>query len=411
MVKVASFRFCAAVIALGSFAVYFASSFALVARDGTTHFGGDPWLYTELARTDPFTDVGKIAYVIRIHPMTGLLGLAWMKLASPLSFWLTPEEILRCLFAGFGAVGVRAAISAFAIVIPRREALLWGAIYASSLGVWYFSSIEESKALTATLTAIYTAVYLRLRESWTLRRAMLLTFVLAAACLNEIVAIFLVAIPAVDSLVRSGVNVRQCYWIGIHATVGPIALSVMEVASRILLAPSERPEGSDHIGLLIWFIQNNYVSLERLYNFLTRWLLFNVAAPQSKAITWADPSLRYGGDFDNSIANYFQAPVTAWLVVLALAVLITSIVPRIREALSKDTCALLLGLSAYGFIRSVFFLAFNPGECMLYASGTTLAFLLLIAIPFATARIPVKGVLLFSIFVLLQVTNGRFIVG
>jgi hypothetical protein len=406
-----SFQICAALITVGAFIVYFASSFALVARNGTTHFGGDPWLYTELARVDPFNDLGKIAYVIRVHPLTGLLGLAWMKLASPLTSWLTPEQILRALFAVFGAIGARAAISAFSAVVPRREALLWGAIYAATLGVWYFSSFEESKALTATLSTAYIAIYMQLRTSCTFSRAMLLTLVLAAACLNEIIAVFLVAIPAVDALVQRGINIRRDYWIGVHALTGPVAFLVIVLSSRLLLAPGDRQLSSDHVTMLLWYLQQNHLDLEKVYSFLVRWLLFNLAAPQTHAVSWADPSLRYGGDFDTSVANYFGSPIAACLSILALVILVCAVLPKFRRTLPKCTGALLLGLGAYAVIRGGFFLAFNPGECLLYASGVTLAHLLLVAIPFSAARMPMKQFLLLGIFVLLLATNGQFIVG
>src|SRR5262245_62001992 len=117
------------------------------------------------------------------------------------------------MFAAAGAVGVWAAMWAFAAVVPRRYVLPLGAIYAVTLGVWYFSSVEESKAITAALTALYIATYLRLRTRWTLRGAVLLTAILLLACLNEIVAGFLVLVPAVDTLVRRGWDVRHGRWI------------------------------------------------------------------------------------------------------------------------------------------------------------------------------------------------------
>lgn len=406
-----SFQLSAALISIGAFVVYFASSFVLVARNGTTHFGGDPWLYTVLATVDPVNDLGKIAYVIRIHPMTGWLGLAWMKLAAPLTLWLAPEQILRALFALFGAVGARAAISAFSAVVPRREALVWGVIYAASLGVWYFSSFEESKALTAALTTAYIAIYLHLRTNWTLSKAMLLTLVLAAACFNEIVAIFLVAIPTVDALVQRGMNIRHDYWIGLHALTGPLAFFVMSLMGRLLLAPDERQLNSDHVTLLLWYFEQNHLDVGEVYDFLVRWLLFNLAAPEPHAVAGADPTLRYAGDFDTSLANYFTSPITACLAILALVVLASAMLPTFRRALPGGTAAVLLGLGAYGVIRGGFFLAFNPGECLLYGSGVTLAHLLLVAIPFSASRLPGKQPLLYAIFILLVVTNGQFIVG
>ena len=79
------------------------------------------------------------------------------------------------MFAAVGGVGVWAAMAVFAAVVPRRQAMVWGAIYATSLSIWYFSSIEELKVAAATLSALYIAAYLHLRKRWTLPGAALLT--------------------------------------------------------------------------------------------------------------------------------------------------------------------------------------------------------------------------------------------
>jgi hypothetical protein len=104
--------------------------------------------------------------ITRFHPTTVVLALAWMKIVGPLSQWFDPPQLLRAMSAAIGVVGLWAATSAFAAVMSRGHAALFGIIYALSLGVWYFASIEESKIVTATLSALYIAGYLHLRQSW-----------------------------------------------------------------------------------------------------------------------------------------------------------------------------------------------------------------------------------------------------
>jgi hypothetical protein len=215
-----STRLIFALVALAAFAVYWLSSFALVARNGTQHFYVDAWLYAELAQPNVFDRLvpeTQLARIFRFHPVTVFLAAGWMKIVGPLTAWFTPAQLLKALFAAVGALGVWAALWAFAALLPRRYALLWGAIYGSSLCIWYFSSIEESKIVTATLCALYIATYLRLRENWTRRGALLLTAILLLACLNEITAAFLVALPAVDTLVQERWEVLKRWWIVAHA--------------------------------------------------------------------------------------------------------------------------------------------------------------------------------------------------
>ena len=137
-----------------------------------------------------------------------------MKIFNPLTLWIAPHHLLKAMFAAVGAVGVWAAMSAFGAVIPRGYAILFGIIYAVSFGVWYFSSIEESKIVTASLSALYIASYLQLRKRWTMRGVVLLTAILLLACLNEMVSGFLIIIPIVDTLMRRGWDWRHGWWIG-----------------------------------------------------------------------------------------------------------------------------------------------------------------------------------------------------
>ncbi|HEY1244492.1 MAG TPA: hypothetical protein VGF29_06630, partial [Hyphomicrobiaceae bacterium] len=130
---------CRVLLALAAFALYWVSALILESRGGTTHFGADAHLYTLLA------DGYAHERVARFHPLTTTLAAVWLKALSPLTAWFSTLTLLKALFAAVGAFGVWAAMAAFAAVVPRRYVTPLGAIYAVSLSVWFFSSIEESK--------------------------------------------------------------------------------------------------------------------------------------------------------------------------------------------------------------------------------------------------------------------------
>jgi hypothetical protein len=357
---------------------------------------------------------------VRFHPLTVAMAVAWMKVLSPLTHWITPQQLLKAMFAAVGAVGVWAAMSAFAAVVPRRHVALWGSIYASSLGVWYFSSIEESKIVTTTLTALYIAAYLQLRKNWTMRGAVLLTAILLAACLNEIVAAFLVVIPAVDTLVRRGWDLRQGRWIGLHGLVAPMALVFLEgVVNGHWASAGGRPppeegisdfaaEGASHLSMLLFYVARNDYSADKLYAFLANWLFFNMAAPTpyAREVVPLWPNDRY---FEPILTNYFSSPAPAALVALFVVILIACVLSRYRA--KSAGAGMLLAFGTYTLLRGMFFFIVNPEECLLFSSGVTLAHVLLIAIPFAASPLPGKGWLLAAMAFLLLITNGTFILG
>src|SRR5689334_17000446 len=100
-------------VALVALAVYWASSFVLVARDGTQHFHVDSWLYAELSEPDLFDRIlpdTQLARIMRFHPVTVLLAAAWMKVVGPLTVWFTPESLLKAFFAAVGTLGVWASL-------------------------------------------------------------------------------------------------------------------------------------------------------------------------------------------------------------------------------------------------------------------------------------------------------------
>jgi hypothetical protein len=404
-----------ALMAFAAFALYWASSFHLEEAHRTTHFAADTWFYAELAKGDV---IGRISTtylldrIFRFHPATVLLAASWMSVVKPLTAWIAPAHLLKALFAAVGALGAWAATWAFAAVVPRRSALLLGAMYAVSLSVWYFSSIEESKIVTATLAALYIAQYLHLRKSWTGRGALLLTAILLLACLNEIVASFLIVIPLVDTLLQRGWAWGHVRWIAGHALAAPIALAVLEGIMRGRMgAAGYHPEGATHLSMFLYYVSRNAYSWAGLYTFVVRWLLFSIAAPSTDGTYGANPGINYGGDFEPALAHYLASPVTAGLVIAAGVAVVASMLPRYRGEAMSGLRAVLLALLAYAALRAVFFLIFIPNESILFGVPVVLAHLLLIGVPIAVSRFPARQGLLAAMAVLLFLANGAFIIG
>ena len=402
-------------IALAAFVLYWLSSVVVAARDGTTHFAADTWFYAELAQGDVFSRIADnyhLDRIFRFHPTTLVLAAGWMKMVAPLTPLVAPPHLLKGMFALVGAVGVWAALWAFAAVAPRRHVMLLGAIYASSLSVWYFSSLEESKIVSATLVALYIATYLHLRERWTTRGAVLLTVILLLACLNETVAVFLLAIPVVDTLVQRGWDLRHGWWIACHALASPVAIAVLEGIMRGRTGPAGAdPEGANHFSMLAHYISQNQYTAASLYEFGIRWLFFSVAAPSPTARHDADASVNYGGDFEPLLANYLSSPVSTALVILFGVMLLVSVLPQYRGKAAAYVPGVLLALAAYALLRGAFFLIFIPYECMLFSASAVLTHLLLVAIPFAASSFPWKQHVLAGVAALLFITNLTFIIG
>lgn len=407
-------RLCLALITGGAFGLYWLSSFILQARGATTHFGADSWYFAELAAGDVIARMGGNYYLDRIarfHPTTVMMAATWMQIVSPLTAWIAPLQLLKAMFAAVGAAGVWAAMSACATAMPRRYVALFGIIYAVSFGVWYFSSIEESKIVTASLSALYIAGYLHLRNNWTLRGAAVLTAILLLACLNEMVSGFLVIIPVVDTLLQRGWDWRCGRWIAAHALAGPVAFVMIEYIMYGRLVAASHPEGSSHVGLLIKYILRNDYSAAHLYSFVIHWLFFNIAAPTPDALYGIPATATYKGYFVPSLASYLSSPVSAGLIVLIGAALVAGSLRRYRAEWSGDAKALVWALVAYTVLRGVFFFIFNPGEPLLFSPAVTLAQMLVLGIPFAAARLPAKRALLAAVAALLFAINGAFIIG
>lgn len=410
-----TFQVATAILAFAAFGIFWVSSSVLEARRATSLFGADTWFYILLV--DP-TVLGRIAAdyhldrVARFHVTTVAAAVAWMKLLVPLGEWTTPQLWLKAMFAATGAVGVWAAVRAFAAFVPAAFALLFGAIYASSFSVWYFSSIEESKIVTATLTAIYIAGYLRLRTRWDWRLAAALAVVMFVACLNEVVAGFLLVIPAVDMLLQRRFDRERIRWITIHAATCPFALLVLEFAiGGSQAAAARHAEGASHFSMFFYYVARNDYGLASLYSFFANWLFFNIAAPKPEAMHALAAWPTYRGYFQPSLLDYFRAPLPALTLLLMLAVVAVSVLPRRRTLLDAGTRSILMALAAYVALRTTFFLVFSPTEPLLFSSSITLALLLIVAVPFAASALPGRQSLLTALAAMLLLTNASFMVG
>jgi hypothetical protein len=353
--------------------------------------------------------------ITRFHPLTTALAVTWMKALAPLTQWMSPQQLLKAMFSAVGAIGVAAAAAAFAAIVPRRQAPLWSVIYAASLSAWYFSSIEESKIVTATLAAVYIALYLRLRRQWSARGAALLTATLLLACLNEVIAAFLVAIPLVDTLVQHGWSLRRGCWIGWHALAAPAAFLFLElvVKPRTAGAATGGPatEGASHLSMLLFYVSQNDFSAATAYSFLVNWLFFSVAAPTLETSLAPAEWPEYTAYFEAALRNYLSSPISAGLVGLVVAIGAASLMPRWRGKIAGSHTAIVAALLAYALLRGTFWFIVNPSECVLFSAGTTLAHLLVLAVPFANSMLPGKRAILVACALLLFVTNGTFIIG
>jgi hypothetical protein len=319
--------------------------------------------------------------------------------------------MLAALFAAIGAAGVGAALAAFEVLVPRRYILLCGLIYASSLGVWYFSSISESKILTASLATLYIAIYLRLRERWSWQGALWLTAVMGAACLNEIVSAFLIAIPFIDTVLRRGFDFRSVRWIAAHGLVIIAAYFFIEVTVNGFLPPPDPANlESGSSAKMFWFYAGiSDHSLTSLYGFLLNWFFFTIAAPTSHAYAATPIWPTYFGYFDPSFLHYFDNFASTGMIALAAIMIFAPFAPMWRA--EGRQLPLMLPLLAYSIVRGAFFFAFNPAEVMLFSSAIALPHLIMLIVPFAASRFPAKLPVLSCFAILLFADNLRFMIG
>ena len=267
------------------------------------------------------------------------------------------------------------------------------------------------------MAGLYLVAYLRLRRQWTTRGALELTAILLVACLNEIVAAFLIVIPAVDTLVSRGWDPRYGRWVAVHGLAAPIAFALLEGVVRPYTAGATSEgytgEAVSHLGMLIFYLVHNDFSWAGLYGFLANWLFFNVAAPSTETTFAALPEWpQFQGYFEPGLANYLSSPVSVTLALLIGVMLATSLVALVRgERINVRVPGVLLGLLTYALLRGGFYLVLNARECFLYSTATTLAHLLILGTLFAASNFPAKQLLLCSCALLLFIINGTFIIG
>jgi hypothetical protein len=212
-------------------------------------------------------------------------------------------------------------------------------------------------------------------------------------------------------LVRRGWDWRQGRWIALHGLAAPIALAFLEgVVNGHVVAAGTAPEGASHLSMLIFYVADNDFSAVTLYSFLVNWLFFNVAAP-TPITSHVFPQWPYDKYFEPVLTHYFSSPVSSSLVVLFGVIMVATVLPRYRAKGCNDLTAVMLALGAYAIVRGMFFLVVYPKECLLYASGVTLAHMLMIGIPLTASRFPAQRWVLMACALLLFIVNGRFIIG
>ncbi len=239
--------------------------------------------------------------------------------------------------------------------------------------------------------------------------AVICTAVLFVACLNEIVSIFLVIIPVVDTLIRRGRNWRNYKWVAIQALTGAIVLIILELVINVRpVAPMSDQESATHFGLLIHYLTDNNYDLASLYWFIINWLFFNIAAPTAHAFhsvpIWPDSR----GFFEPALANYLYSPGSAFLAIIFCLSIAAIATPCWRAPIAKSLSGILPALIAYTAVRGVFFFIFDPPEALLFSPAVTLAHIMLVVIPFSVSRLPKKRTLLMAAALMLLIINGSF---
>src|SRR5262249_47380006 len=157
-------------------------------------------------------------------------------------------------------------------------------------------------------------------------------------------AAFLVIIPAVDTLVQRGWDLRRSWWIGLHALVAPIAFAFLELVVKPNTggATTEGYEGEavSHLGMLIFYVSRNDFSWETLYGFLVNWLFFSIAAPTIQTTfalrIWSEWTAYFAPVF----ANYFTSPVSGTVATLLGVVLVASLLQGARRRGDGGTAGL-----------------------------------------------------------------------
>lgn len=395
-------------ITAAAFVLYILSAGVLYPRHAGLLFGSDAHLYAEIATGQVFDRI------FRFHPVAVGMAELWMFLHRPVAGLIGASTWLQMFFSGIAAVGVWIAISALTSVVPKRLALLGGVLYALCLSIWFFSSIPESKIVSASLSALYLALWLKLRENWNVKGACWLTLILFIACMNEIVASLLVAIPALDELQRRGFDFGKLRWLIAHGIVCLLALVLLEMALPDRLMPRTTVEGTSHFQMFFYYIARSLAKddygLQELYAYLLNWFLFSVAAP-GKIEICPNCDLNFVPELAGYFLNLWRTTVLVMIFFLLGATLVARLVPTLHTELPSGMRELLIALATYSLLRFAFFFIFNPVEPMLYTPSVMLPHLMLFLIPFTMIKVPAKTGLLAVLTLLLFIANGLFMIG
>ena len=393
-------------IVVSAFNFYWQTSYFLLDMDRITYFGADGNVYLKLAQKTIDDQI------LLFHPFAALLSVVWMKIFTPLTEMLPPEQILSAMFAAIGALGVGAAFSIFKAMMPRVYALPCTMIYAVSLSIWYFSSIDKSKIIEAAFACLYIAIYIQLRKSYTSRLSIYLTITYALACFNSIISALLVLIPVIDIFLRNyrmRDALRDMRWVFYHVLPAPIVLLLMEaMINSHILGQTDQAKGANHFDLFITFASLADHSIINIYNFVINWFFFSVAAPAPNALyaypIWPD----YHGYWEPELANYFGSLVTVILITSAgLAGVYACFLPK--AAKDREWSSLLYGLIGFSIARALFFFTFAPPESLLYSPPAVICHLVIFLKAFVSSKFAYKKYMLYFLLATLLVTNIRFI--
>ncbi len=372
-------------VVLGAFGLYWLTFLMLEAHNGSSSFGANSVLYTGIA-------YGNVQdRLTRFHPATVGLARLWMEMVSPFFAWVSPHHLLAALFAAFGAMGAGAALAAFETLVPRRYVLICGLIYASSFGIWYFSSIAEfENPHCLARDPLHRPLSASARAMELARRA------------------------RADGGARGGLRQRERLGLSPrhpgHRHAGPArprsSRRLMDRgpcadrARRSVSASGDgeqraepdtfNPESGSAVSMFWFYADVSDHSLDSLYAFILNWLFFNISAPTTGAYAAVPIWPAYVGYFEPSFANYFDNLVSIGLIGIGAGMVLSLLVPVWRPERSLSG-GLVLALVAYILVRGAFFFVFNPAEVMLFTSAVTLPVLVLLLAPFAASRFPIKG--------------------
>lgn len=392
-------------IVAGFCALYWLTSDILPVLWKGSSFGADSNLYFGLSIGQPDN------HTLHYHVFTVALATAWMELFEPivaLGSALQPAEWLKGLFALVGALGLLAAFSAFSAAVGTRNAILWSLVYGLSFSIWYFASIPESKIINGTLSSAYIAAYIHFRNDWTQSRLLALTAIFAAACFNEIVAIFLVAVPIVDIVIRDGFALRNFRWVFLQALLAPAILGFADLGiGRAVTDGSSQVFEGNHFQLFLTYVALTDHSLSSLYGCVLQWFFFSLAAPTPYATGTAALWPQYYGYFEISFLNYFTHPAGVFFIAILGLISVCGILAS-RKKLPAASLGLVAGLFVYTLVRAFFFFLFDPDEALLYTPSVVLAHLVILAIPFAASSFRFKASAVTALAISVFILNLRF---